>query len=194
MPRTGTHATREVLRPHLTDKDWEQQVLHGKQLSPIAEIARIEHGHITVQELSCVLTQEAWAKYYKFAIVRNPFDRFVSVCSFLNRNNPDFKAHPLAWMKSALKRPRFQNRVLVRPQAHQLVDKNKEIGLDYIGRYENLQKSMNHVLSKLDLPLTPLKQRNASSHAHYKQYYDDELKNTVAAFYRQDLEMFSYDY
>ena len=194
MPRTGTHATREVLRPHLTDKDWEQQVLQGRQLSPIAEIASIGHGHITVQEISCVLTREAWESHYKFAIVRNPFDRFVSVCSFLNRDNPEFKAQPSAWMKAALQRPRFQHRVLVRPQALQLVDKDKGIGLDYIGRYESLQQSMDHVLRDLDLPPKSLKQRNASSHAHYKLYYDDELKNTVAAFYRQDLEMFGYDY
>ena len=169
-------------------------MLKGRNLSPIEEIARIGHGHITVQELRPVVTQDTWKKYYKFAIVRNPFDRFVSVCSFLNRDNPEFRAHPSLWMKTALKRPRFQSRVLVRPQALQLMDKDDEIRLDYIGRYENLQESMDSVFADLDLPTVFLKQRNASNHAHYRQYYDDELRQTVTAYYRQDLEMFGYDY
>ena len=169
-------------------------MLKGRNLSPIEEIARIGHGHITVQELRPVVTQDTWGKYYKFAIVRNPFDRFVSVCSFLNRDNPEFRAHPSLWMKAALKRPRFQSRVLVRPQALQLRDKDDEIRLDYIGRYETLQESMDSVFADLDLPTIFLKQRNASNHAHYRQYYDDELRQAVTAYYIQDLEMFGYDY
>ena len=183
-----------MLRPYLKSEDWEQQVLHGKQLSPIDQIARIGHGHITVQELRSVLPPEVWKSHYKFAIVRNPFDRFVSVCSFLNRDNPEFKEHPLRWMKAALQRPRFRQRVLVRPQIDQLMDKDKEIRLDYIGRYENLQQSMDRIFRDLDLLPTSLKQRNASSHAHYKQYYDDELKDAAASFYKQDLKLFGYEY
>ena len=183
-----------MLRPYLTDEDWEQQVLRGKQLSPIDEIARLGHGHITVQELRPVLKPGVWESCYKFAIVRNPFDRFVSVCSFLNRDNPVFKAHPLQWMKAALQRPRFRHRILVRPQNDQLVDKNKEIRLDYIGRYENLRQSMDRIFSDLNLPSTSLKRRNASSHAHYKKYYDDELKDAVATFYKEDLKLFNYEY
>ena len=194
VPRTGTHSTREALRPYLKGEDWEQQVLHGSQLSPINEIARIGHGHITVQELRSVLKPGVWESLYKFAIVRNPFDRFVSVCSFLNRDNPEFKAHPSRWMKAALERPRFRHRVLVRPQNDQLVDTDKEIRLDYIGRYENLQKSMDRIFRDLNLSPISLKQRNASSHAHYKQYYDDELKDAAATFYKQDLKLFDYEY
>jgi hypothetical protein len=35
IPKTGTHAIREVFRPHLGTEDWEQQLRYGQQLSPL---------------------------------------------------------------------------------------------------------------------------------------------------------------
>lgn len=194
VPRTGTHSTREALRPHLGKGDWEQQVLNGRHLAPISAIAEIGHGHISVQEIRSVIPENIWATYYKFAVVRNPFDRFVSVCSFLNRDNPEYKAQPTIWMKAALTRTRFLGRVLVRPQYHQLCDFNNEVRLDFIGRYEDLQASIDRIFADLALPAVSLIQRNASSHAHYQQYYDEELKEAVADHYREDLMQFNYEF
>ena len=194
VPRTGTHSAREVLRAHLEADDWEQQVLNGRQLAPIDAIAKIGHGHISVREIRQLLTTDIWETYYKFAIVRNPFDRFISVCSFLNRGNDEFRSNPIGWMKAALRRPKFKNRVLVRPQLHQLVDANNKLGLDYIGRYEDLQKSIDSIMSNLGLPITHLNKRNSSAHADYRNYYDEELQEIVASYYKGDLELFGYDF
>jgi hypothetical protein len=49
VPKTGTHAVREVLRPLLGREDWEQQMLTGQMLSPVPEIAAIGHGHVSYQ-------------------------------------------------------------------------------------------------------------------------------------------------
>ncbi len=183
---------REALRPHLQEGDWEQQVLFGKDLSPIRKIAEIGHGHISVEQIRDVLSQSDWADYFKFGIVRNPFDRFVSVCAFLNRDNPEYSSNPRGWMKAAIERPRFRHRVLVRPQVEQLSGTDGELAIDYVGRYETLQASLNEVLARLDLPCFELRQRNASSHEHYREYYDQELQQAVARFYESDIDAFKY--
>jgi len=194
VPKTATHSIREVLRPNLEAQDWEQQVLFGKDLSPIPEIASIGHGHIQVTQIKPFLTEEQWSSYYKFAFVRNPFDRFVSVCTFLNRDNPEFGADPLQWMKLALDRPRFLARPLVQPQFNLLSDASDNLAVDYIGRYETLQSSLDEVLNNLNLPTHELQQLNASNHAEYQKYFDAELKNRVTDLYQRDLSEFSYEF
>jgi hypothetical protein len=192
VPKTATHTIREALRAHLDPEDWEQQVLYGKQALPIPAMARIGHGHISVHEISPHLDATVWADYFKFAFVRNPFDRFVSTCFFLNRADPNFSSTAIAFMKDRIKRERFQQRVLVRPQYMQLCNPLKEIALNFVGRYEDLQQSYDTICETIGIPSTELGRKNTSSHNEFSDYYDEELRELVAAFYADDLRIFDY--
>ena len=194
MPKTATHATREALRRHMGPDDWEQQVLFGKQSLPIPEIAALQHGHITVTEIRPHLEPDIWRDYFKFGFVRNPYDRFVSTCFFLNRRNPDFTNSAVQFMKRALTVERFRRRVLVRPQFEQLTDEQGDIALDFVGRYENLQADYNTVCDRLQIPAADLARKNPSQHQSYASYYDDELRDIVGNFYKEDLRLFGYDF
>lgn len=194
VPKTATHSIREALRLTKSDQDWEQQVLFGKQAIPIPEISAIAHGHISALQIKSALPKEQWSGYYKFGFVRNPYDRFISICAFLNRQNAGYPGNELSWMKQAIRRKPFLNRVLVRPQSEQLIGIDGKIALDFVGRYESLQKSLDNILSHLGLELVELKVRNKSNHASYQTYYDDELKNWVTMFYQEDIKRFGYTF
>lgn len=194
VPKTATHTIREALRAHLGPDDWEQQVLFGEQFLPFPEIARIGHGHISARDIRKHLDPQVWDSYFKFAFVRNPYDRFVSTCFFLNRSVPDFSGSALAFMKDRLQRPRFRQRVLVRPQYRQLIDARDEISVDYVGRYETLQESYDTICEQIGVCRTELGRKNTSRHAHYQDYYDEELRGLVAEFYADDLRRFNYSY
>ena len=114
VPKTGTHTIREALRVHLAEGDWEQQLRYGKQLSPLPEIAAVNHGHVSYRQLSGAIGVTALSEFFRFGFVRHPFDRFVSVCAFLARTDPSYDQDPTDWMKRALLRPQFCKRVLVR--------------------------------------------------------------------------------
>jgi hypothetical protein len=194
VPKTATHTIREALRPHLGPDDWEQQVLFAETSLPFPEIAALRHGHIGATEIAPHLDADIWRDYFKFGFVRNPFDRFISTCFFFNRDNPNFAASAMAFMKERLSRRRFQQRVLVRPQHLQLCGSDGEIALDFVGRYENLQQSYDTICERLGLPSTELGRKNESKHSRYVDYYqDDDLRKQVADFYAEDLRRFAYD-
>ena len=192
VPKTATHTIRNALRSHLGDDDWEQQQLYGQQTLPIADIARIGHGHISARRIRPHLEEAVWQEYFKFGFVRNPFDRLVSTCFFLHRNNPAFAEEPVANIKQALKNRSFRQRVLVRPQALQLVDEDHELALDYVGRYESLQSSYDEICEKIGIQTAALGHENPSDRGSYLDYYDDELRQVVAEFYADDLRLFDY--
>ncbi len=194
VPKTATHTIRQALRAHLGPDDWEQQVLFGKQSLPIPELAEIRHGHISVRQIRPHLKSEVWDTYFKFGFVRNPYDRFVSTCFFLQRKNPDFASSATQFMKSALTRTQFRERILVKPQFLQLTDDAGSIPLDYVGRYENLQQSYDEICRHLNLRTTQLGHNNTSQHANFADYYDGELEQLVTDFYINDLQTFAYEF
>lgn len=194
MPKTATHAIRQSLRENLDQDDWEQQTLFGKQYLPFPDLAKLGHGHISVRQVQPHLSAETWNSYFKFGFVRNPFDRFVSTCFFLNRKNPDFKRSAVQFMRNALNVNQFRQRILARPQNEQLIDDDGNVALDMVGRYENLQESYDEICNRIGIPTTELGRKNPSSHNAYTEYYDDALKERVASFYEDDLRIFFYEF
>ena len=183
---------RAALAPHLGSEDWQQQSLNQRLSLPVPELARAGHGHIGVRALQPHLTQAQWHSYFKFGVVRDPYDLFVSVCAFLNRNNSDFAENPSAWMLAALNRERFQQRMLVRPQTDMLVDNSGALALDFVGRYEELPAVMANVSLRTGLNDLQLPHRNRSERATAAAYLNQELCATLNEFYTRDFEKLNY--
>ena len=192
VPKTATHTIREALRQHTDENDWEQQVLYGQQFLPFPEIARLKHGHISAEQIRPHLDDTVWNDYFKFGFVRNPFDRFVSTCFFLNRSDPNFAQVAVPFMKDRLQRHRFQQRILVKPQYQQLCWSGGDVALDYVGRYESLQQSYDEICARIGIPGNELGVKNTSKHKTFDSYYDDDLRNSVAELYAEDLRVFDY--
>ena len=193
VPRTGTHAVREGLGWCLGDEDWQQQSLTEQVRLPIPALARAGHGHLTLRQVQTHLPESLWRDYFRFAFVRNPYDRFVSVCAMLNRRNPDYHGRERLFMKRAIKVRRFQQRALVRPQWDMLADGRGRLGMDFIGRFEDLQGSFGEVCRRIGIAEHDLGRSNATDHLDYTHYYDDELLGLVNDFYRRDFDCLDYE-
>jgi hypothetical protein len=192
IPKTGTHAIRRALRTHLAPGDQEQVGLFESRSLPYPEIAAIKHGHITARQIRPVLGAEMFDSYFKFAIVRNPFDRFVSYCAFISRQDGHFASAPREYMKFVLTDMRPYNHILFRPQSEFVADADGRLMVDFIGRVERLQADYDRICDRLGLPRVVLERVNASSHRDYREYFDEELVAMVSKLYRADLELFDY--
>lgn len=179
--------------------------------------------------LSVIPYPEIYKDYFKFAIVRNPWERLVSwyfsilnlnkenslkqyvssnsnnFSEFLNCTNIIYEKH------SRQKTVSHNNTLLIDypdllypksisfNQIDYILDINNNIGVDYIGRFENLNSSWSYICEqiKLNIPLRNDKigtWNNQSSKKDYREFYNEADKNKIANLYSRDIESFKYSF
>ncbi|WP_408589510.1 sulfotransferase family 2 domain-containing protein [Novosphingobium sp.] len=195
VPKTGTHSVRQALREQMGDEDVEQVGLFVNKRFPWADLAAIQHGHLSLQQVRPYLGEEAFGRYFKFAFVRNPFARFVSYCAFMLRGGDLFQQHPRDVMRHFLFEQPPEQHILFQPQASLLVDRDGTTLLaDTVGRVEDMQASYDAICARIGIAARPLERVNGSNHDDYRRYYDQALIDGVAARYAQDLDLFGYTF
>lgn len=194
IPKTGTHAVRFALRRHLELADEEQVQLFVQKALSYPEIAKLRHGHIRWSEIRDIIGASMWGEYFKFAFVRNPWERFVSYCAFMYRKSGQFEANPRATMTEVLDSEDHHRRIVFRPQHEFICDESGAIMLDFVGRHERMQLAYNEVCVRIGLPTSTLDRINASAHGPWRDYYDDNIRKRVCALYARDIEIFGYEF
>jgi hypothetical protein len=194
VPKTGTHSVRQALRENLSEHDIEQVGLFVNKRFPYADLAAIRHGHLALKQVRPHLGEEAFARYFRFAFVRNPFDRFVSYCAFMTRDGDAFDKAPQAVMAHFLFVEPPEQHILFQPQASFLVDDDGTLLTDMVGRVEDMQASYDAICERIGIPARLLEQVNSSKRGDYRNYYTNELRDGVAARYAQDLGLFDYQF
>lgn len=192
VPKTGTHSIRYALRQVLGPGDWEQVDLFEKKRLPVAELAAIEHGHISAHEAMPFLDDDLWRSYFSFALVRNPLDRFVSLCFFLYAKNRAFRFNPTAFMKLLFKTPEKLDHLLFLPQCHFICDLSGKLLIDKVYRFEAFEASFNALCHELHFSCTLGKAKNQTTHGHYTTYMDSELETLIRKHYINDFAFLGY--
>lgn len=194
VPKTGTHSVRQALREHMSAEDIEQVGLFVNKRFPYEQLAAIRHGHLSLAQVRPYVGEEAFAGYFKFAFVRNPYDRFVSYCAFMTRDSDVFQRDPRAVMGHFLFSQPPEQHILFQPQHTVLADHEGKLLADMVGRVEDMQTSYEAICARIGLPARKLDQVNGSKRGHWRQYYSHELKEGVARRYARDIEMFGYNF
>jgi len=144
-------------------------------------------------------------KYYKFTVVRNPWDRLASAYFYLkaggkNKSDSEWAKNNLSefksfedFIKTGLHQKHIIGWVHFKPQYKFLELTNKKIGLDYIGRFENLQEDFNTIANHLEVKAV-LPHTNQSERPSYKDLYSQETIRIVANIYQKDISLFDYEF
>jgi len=194
IPKTGTHSVRRALREHLGPDDGEQVGLFVQKSLPYPPIAAIGHGHIGLAQIRPFVGEEAFQGYLKFAFVRNPWDRFVSYCAFMTREDGTFDKRPRDVMRHFLFKDRPVDHLLFFPQHAFLVDAEGRLLTDVLGRVEEMQASYDAICARLNIPSAQLEKVNSTRRNDYREYYDRDLTAAVAELYRRDVDLFGYSF
>ena len=162
-------------------------------------------GHTTFEEYLNIFEPHCINGYFKFTIVRNPWDRLVSAYFFLKKGG--FGEKDRDWFNEELSSfidfddfvKRWVNKKNIwkwhhfRPQYHYMLDKREKIPLDFVGFLENLDDDFKYITKKIgitcDLPTS-----NKSKHKNYQDYYNDETKEIIREIYSEDIELLGYNF
>ncbi|MFS8137265.1 MAG: sulfotransferase family 2 domain-containing protein [Thermomonas sp.] len=194
VPKTGTHSVRQALREHMNEDDIEQVGLFVRKVFPYEDLAAIRHGHFALKQVRPHLGEAVFADYFKFAFVRNPFDRFVSYCAFMTREGDLFQRTPQAVMEHFLFAEPPEQHILFQPQSSVLVDDDGQLLTDMVGRVEDMQGSYDAICARIGISSRALERVNGSARGDYRAYYSPPLVDAVAERYARDLELFGYTY
>ena len=132
-----------------------------------------------------------WDDYFKFAFVRNPWDRMVSCWKNRARRYDDFGTflrdypypqnnHNLIWHTI--------------PQLTHMTDADGNNMMDFVGRFENLNQDLEKICNKLNLNYSPLPHINKSTHKPYWEYYTDEQRISVETIYKKEIKLYNYEF
>lgn len=131
------------------------------------------------------ISDEELRGYYIFAVVRNPWDRLVSVASYLKvsmakmigdfdelQSNEDIRTHSLPCS------------LYTHFNGIQFVDR--------ICCFSRVQADFNLVCDEIGIERIGLPQANRSAHRHYTTYYSPGERDWVADRYADDIKYFGY--
>ncbi|RLU01159.1 sulfotransferase family 2 domain-containing protein [Ketobacter sp.] len=158
---------------------------------------RIKHHlspNVTNPNNKITLTRQQYLSYFKFTIVRDPWDRAYSWYNNYVRD-PEHE-------KSGLSRRVDFNQFLQQESGHGMLasqlywlqDSKGNIPMDYIGRFENLAADFSYVCEQLGVADQALPHKVKGEANGYRDRYDEEARALVESVYREEIDLFGYQF
>ena len=198
IPRTSSSSIRVELSR-------QYGPVYGKQ-----NLLELQHAcyqllpdHIPAVSMRQFLGNELWESIFTFTFVRNPWDRMVSLYRYLRKSGLILDKLTFAEYVYLLKEakggadvPLFRYYGLHFSCADYIHDDQRNIIVNFIGKFENRKNDIKKVAEKLDYKaLGNLAIQNTDiSGKHYSTFYDEETMDIVSEIYAEDIHLFDYSF
>jgi hypothetical protein len=149
--------------------------------------------HVTARTVQKCLPPMLYGAMFKFAFVRNPWDRLVSRYAFLLNTVGHPEHARVKGMTSFEQYIRWEIRRGKMFQHNYVADGRGRLILDFIGYYERLERDFAAVCARLGVQVT-LPHNNRTNHGDYRSYYTWVTRELVARHFGRDAEFFGYDF
>lgn len=164
-------------------------------------------GHLTAIDYQLIFSHKEFHDYFKFAFVRNPWDRLYSAYTFMKKGGRhpgdkrwadkhlssfnDFESFVKGWVTVE----NVRSSTHFKSQYEYIFSPSGENLVDFIGYYENLRKDFEHIKQKLGIKADLLTlNKTGLTTAKFKNQYTSEMKQIVADVYQDDIETLNYNF
>ena len=149
-----------------------------------------------------------WDEYFKFAFVRNPWDRLVSwynmvttmpkdgneLWRYVHDNSSTFEE----FIYNCTDEVEIKDGVhysFAYNQLDYVTDEHGNLLVDFIGRLENFDRDLQEVFRRIGFELETVPHiRAGSSHQHYSTFYTPDTELIVRERFKRDIEYFGYEF
>ena len=178
-----------------------RKIKDGRDFSRFNNTGSVTFGHVGIEQLikAGYVSQEYLEQAFVFAFVRNPWDRMVSLWSYLRKNRilgpgcefrdfvqkVDEGVHPVGlYNRKGLSQ--------ARPMYDWIIDSAGSKIPDFIGKVEE-PADFKFLSGELGLDCEfPV--MNKSEHRGYREYYTPETRDMVGRMYESDVDEFKYSF
>ena len=143
--------------------------------------------HLSAKQIREIAGEKAWKNYFKFTIIRNPWDKMVSSYHYNHHK----------WVPPGTPFEDYIRRWGNGPQITRFPPQNSPYineKLDFIGRFEELETDFKAIADYLGHPEISLPHLNRSKHRSYRNYYSVESRKIVESKFSKDIKLWGYEY
>jgi len=162
----------------------------------------VRHGHHgRLYEYLAKYGPEIIDDYFKFTVIRNPWDVEVSAY-FFNRQYKgsirQWRRNPYWWCLNKFCRTHtfseyiLSNLWFTDAKYQRFFEIDGQQRMDYFIQFDQLQEDFDTVCEKLGIDTTELPRCNTSRHKHFTQYYNRRTRDFVAKRYAKLIKQFGF--
>jgi hypothetical protein len=188
IPKTGGNSIQSILQNYSED-----EIVSSRPGQDGIERFGLRNKNYDIKKHSKLadyrnaLGRWKFRRLFKFACVRNPWDRMISFYFSPSKQMAQWDRE--AFVRLVRRAPSVADYLRLGPD-----DKDPFANVDCILRFENLAEEFQAVCLELKIAATPLPNYNRSRREHYSQYYDDELRALVADRFAPEIARFGYTF
>jgi len=192
---TSIYRTIEKNINNLHDITW------AKELATVIKFKQkgiVSFGHMDYSLLikKGYVSQEFDDGAFKFCFSRNPYDRAVSLFSYLKKNkivkDKCFLDFCINLKNNKCESIGLYNRRGLSQCNPQITWIENIKNIDYTSKIESFNRDYDKIMNILNIKIHTMPSLNKSKHDDYKSYYSSESKKIIKEIYEEDFDCFGY--
>ena len=192
VQKTAGTSLAEILKPHALNPANGRMNKLASDLGLVRDWRKFHfRKHANLRKAQSVIPAPVYDGLFKFAFVRNPWERLVSWYQYVQRTPLHEDCRPGETFAD------FAARFLEKPRRAQwwmIEDLNGVMGLDYVGRFENLNDDIAYLCQRIGIKAQTLPHRNKMADKDSRTFYDDRLALAVKNNWTREIDAFGYTF
>lgn len=147
--------------------------------------------HTYIRTYKKVLHPDCYEKLFKFTLVRNPWERAVSHYFWLQGDLSRLVNEERWFEANNFPFDHFARNYT--PTQLEYIMLDGKLSVDFVGKLEEFDKSLRIVEQKCGIKI-PRKHLRTTEHRHYSSYYTPELRDLIGERFKDEIEIFGYEF
>lgn len=147
-------------------------------------------NHMKASDIKSYISSDVWSNYFKFCFERNPYDKIISLKYYIeDKYNEKYKIDEFMKIYGHFAKDYYL-----------YTGKNREIIIDKIYQYSDMQNALKDISKKLNLPerlcINKIRAKSGirKKHVDYKSLFSNEDREYVFQSFNEEIQLFGYKF